>query len=119
MKKFLILFVCALLISCASKGQTVDRKVTPDQYYRVSGYAKALVISGSLETVTKRETPTKRILKVFINNDVAINENLIDDNDELKGRWKNKKVSAACYSKNNNLRCLIYVCNERTVTLSF
>lgn len=121
MKKYLIFLVSLLIIGCASKGHLVERKVTPEQYYRIWGLSKALVISGSLDKMAiesgKRH---ERVLKVYINNEVAINRILEKDDDELKGRWNNKKVSASCYrSSAKNLRCLVYVGNERTVTLSF
>lgn len=121
MKKNLIFLVSLLIIGCASNGNLVERKVTPEQYYRIWGLSKALVISGSLDRMAvDNGKQHERILKVYINNDMAINDTLEKDDDELRGRWSNKKVSASCYrSSAKNLRCLVYVGNERTVTLSF
>jgi hypothetical protein len=121
MKNTLITLVSLLIIGCASKGSLVERKVTPDQYYRVWEYSKALVISGSLDFISiNNVTPHKRVLRVYINDQVAIEDTLKQDDDELKGRWNDKKISATCYRSNaKNLRCLVYVGNERTVTLSF
>lgn len=121
MKYFIIPLACLLVIGCASKGKLVERKVTPEQYYRVWEYPKALVISGSLDFISINNViPHKRVLRVYINDQVAIEDTLKQDEDELKGRWNDKKISATCYrSSAKSLRCLVYVGNERTVTLSF
>ncbi len=119
MKKILIFLASMLILGCASKGNVVERKASPEQYYLILGFPKALVISGHLDRVAIGNQ-TKRVLSVYINNQVAIEDTLAQDEDELKGRWNNKKVSATCYrSTNKNMRCLVYVGNERTVTLSF
>lgn len=120
MRISLIFLICSvLLLSCASQRIVTEQKNTPEQYYRVSGYEKALVIKGSLEKVTERNNQVNKVLKVYINDQLAINDILVNDEDEIRGRWKKHKVSAACYKNTHNQRCLIYVGNERTVTLSF
>ncbi|PPC94358.1 MAG: hypothetical protein CTY33_04880, partial [Methylotenera sp.] len=97
MKKNLIFLVSLLIISCATKGNLVERKVTPDQYYRIWSLSKALVISGSLDKMSiENGKQHERVLKVYINNEIAINGALEKDDDELKGQWNNKKVSASC-----------------------
>lgn len=120
MKKILIFLASILIFGCASKGHLVERKVSPEQYYRVWEYPKALVISGNLDRIAIGGDKHMRVLTVYINDQVAIEDTLAQDEDELKGRWNNKKVSATCYrSSNKKMRCLVYVGNQRTVTLSF
>jgi hypothetical protein len=120
MKNSLIFLICSTaLLGCATQGKITEQKTTPEQYYRVSGYEKALVIKGTLEKIANPDAQINQVLKVYINDQLAINEVLVNDDDELRGRWKKHKVSAACYRDTRSERCLIYVGNERTVTLSF
>lgn len=120
MKNSTILLLCTFAVcGCASQTKITEQKNTPEQYYRVTGYEKALVIKGSLEKIANRNNQINQVLKVYINDQIAINDVLPNDEDELKGRWQKHKVSAACYKDIRNQRCLIYVGNERTVTLSF
>jgi hypothetical protein len=120
MKNSLIFLLGSIaLLGCATQGKVTEQKHTPEQYYRVSGYEKALVIKGTLEKVVEKNAQVNQVLKVYINDQLAINDMLTNDEDEIKGRWQKRSISAACYRDTRGQRCLIYVGNERTVTLSF
>lgn len=124
MKKLLIACLLpAMFIGCATNTTKVlEQKNAPEQSYRLAGQDKALVIKGNLSRISTPRGDVNRVLKVYINEELAINDVLdLEASDELKGRWKNKKVSASCYTKANTqtTRCLIFVSNQRTVTLAF
>lgn len=120
MKNSLSFFLVLALLGCAtSQTKVLEQKNTPEQNYRISGYEKALVIKGTLAKIQEQNSQPQQMLKVYINDELALNDVLVNEEDELKGRWHRHKISANCYKDTRGQRCLVYVGNQRTVTLSF
>lgn len=119
--KFLALALAALLTGCA----TIDR--SPSQLTRLRD-GQAVTITGSIGSNSEDgmiSTLTHRRLTVIINNDKAISAPINASNytGEFSGAWKDKTVSALCSSEKRSnwidVRCVIFIDNERTVTLTF
>lgn len=112
----LILIVLALTIAgCATKS------VSPSQMYRFEGESNGTKIQGAV-----RQTMTETMMQVaFDDQRVLIGYLPNDFNGEVTGgNWRGKPVSAVCNGKKSGkytqaVNCMIFVGNERTVTLTF
>lgn len=112
------LFLIALtltLAGCATKS------VSPAQMYRFEGDSNGTQIQGAI-----RQTLTETRFGVAFDGQTVINGYLPSDfNGEVTGSsWKGKPVSAVCNAKKSGnytqyVNCIIFVGNERTVTLTF
>lgn len=129
-KLFIPLLFAGLLSACASTPQTslLSRDVSPVQPYRLKGEEKPINIGGYLERIKKSESLSYSIfhkLIVRIDNEEALT-GYLDGHyfGEITGKWHDKNVSASCTGKPVsadvvNVNCMIFVDNERTVTLTF
>lgn len=107
--------VAALTLTACSTGG-----LSPTQHYRFAGNDDATKIQGAI-----RSTLTQQQLAVFFDYERVILGNLDSNfNGELAGQWKGKPVTAICNGRNSGrstkaVDCMIFVGNERTVTLTF
>jgi hypothetical protein len=119
MKKLILTFVALSLIGCASTHNAAS------QNYRLKGANENTTITGKIDK--KIGFPNIEYdLTVFFNNSPQITAKL-DENitGEAEGLdYQGKKTSVNCYSKrvdrnNVNVYCMVFVDNEKTVTLQF
>lgn len=127
----LSLIIAALLSGCASKGDILERNVSPAQNYRLANTEKPIQISGTLEKVkagydyVNLSDTWYNHLKVNIDSQSVL-DGYLDGNffGEVSGTWDNRPVSANCSGKPStrnwtDVRCIIFIENEKTVTLTF
>jgi hypothetical protein len=113
--RFFMIALALTLAGCATKS------VSPSQMYRFEGESNGTQIQGVI-----RQTMTETKFAVIFDGQAVINGFLPSDfNGEVKGEtWKGKQVSAVCNGtksgyKTQFVNCMIFVGNERTVTLTF
>jgi hypothetical protein len=121
MKKTLTILVVLALAGCAST-QTYK---APTQNYRLKGEEKSVQINGALKT-ERQLVGVDSYVGVFFNEMPYIQVKLDRfGNGEAKGNpFNGKETSATCNGKpaGNGLTqvdCMVFVDNERTVTLTF
>lgn len=132
MKKILFLTSFLALPGCASSGDILQHQSASTQNYRLKGSDNPIRISGEIKTVATANdygilsTQYKNILTVSINDTEAINGVLNGAiyTGELSGVWNGIPVSTDCngkYITRNviEVKCLVFIDNERTVTLTF
>jgi len=117
-RKITALTVLTLLTGCASAY------MAPPQTYRPRGQDDAVNIIGKAEKTDKILYHETKITIFF--NGVPTISGYVDQkfNGELPGMdWNGKKTSASCSSIENrnsyDVRCMVFIDNERTVTLQF
>lgn len=123
MKIYAVALSALLLTGCAS--HQVDK--SPGQITRLKD-GQSVTIKGRIDTqkdIGLFATTGNRKLTVSINDDTVIDTpiNARRPAGEFSGKWKDKAVSALCSSERHgdwlDVRCIILIDNERTVTLSF
>lgn len=124
MRKIIPLILAAVLPGCISIGQTVDHNESPVQTYRTKD-GETVRISGTLDRNYLGMSKYSRDVKVYFGDQLVIDGAINDDYvGELGGYWRNKPVDLSCSGTkttrtNINVRCLVFVDNERAVTLTF
>lgn len=130
-KLFIPLILAALIPACASKGDLMERNVSPVQSYRLANNPEPIKISGKLEriydgfSVADLDDKYTRELSVFFNDDLTIKGRLSANfTGDLSGTWNKKPVSTSCSGNRvsptwTDVRCIVFIENERTVTLTF
>ena len=131
MRKLLITALIIFLSGCASKGDLMERNVSPVQTYRLANDPSPVKISGKLEriydgfSVAKLNDEFKRELSIYFNDILTIKGRLNNNyTGELSGLWNSKPVSTSCSGNRvsptwTDVRCIVFIENERTVTLTF
>lgn len=128
MKFGLSILAALMLSSCATTSGVTHRDVSPVQTYRFEGDKDSTPIAGWVERIGNSWEYKAALLTVQIGNDRVIENqplNKLDyTGDVVGGLYHGKQVSASCNSKRTtkdwlDVRCLIFVGNERTVTLTF
>jgi len=119
MKKLTLTLIALSLIGCASTHNAAS------QNYRLKDKAENITITGKIDK--KISFPnTEYDLTVFFNNapqiTAALDENITGEAEGLP--FEGKKTSVNCYSKrvdrnNVNVYCMVFLDNEKTVTLQF
>jgi hypothetical protein len=125
MKKLIICAAVAMLAGCATKGDLTARDVSPDQVYRAKDSDKSIVISGKIEHINAGIGTEYRNLYIYFDGVLGINGTLGDGYvGDISGTWLNKSVSTSCSGRPvsetwTDVRCIVFIENERTVTLTF
>lgn len=127
MKKIAVI-LSVLLAGCATQGQVLTQNLSPHQNYRLQGQEKAIEFTGSVQKIVAGEGLSQgwyHELKVFIDGELAIKGHLdVNYFGEPTGEWHGKKTAANCTSVRVsetwlNTSCIVFIDNERTVTLTF
>lgn len=127
MKKLAVL-LSILLAGCAVQGQVISHNVSPQQNFRLTGQDKAIEFTGSIEKIVAGQGLSQgwyHEIKVFIDGELALKGKLdVNYFGDVNGEWHGKKTAANCTSKlvsENwlNTSCIVFLENERTVTLTF
>lgn len=131
MNKITLLIATIAITGCASKGDILERNISPVQNYRLQNSDKPIEISGTLERVkagfdyVNLSDTWHNQLKINIDGTPAI-DGYLDARyfGEVTGQWNNLPVSANCSGKPASknwidVRCIVFIENERTVTLTF
>lgn len=126
MLKILVLALVVGLVGCASKGEVMQRSVSPGQSYRLAGNDNAISIDGNIEIISSGAfgSNTNQLNVYFDKRKVILGNLSADYSGEVNGNWAGKNVSASCTSKlrhdkGYDVRCMVFIENERTVTLTF
>lgn len=121
MKKLLIALTCLSFAACAS--QQVFKSAP--QNYRLKGAENTIEIKGATFQTSKAFDKT-HFIGIYFNNNLQIQVNLDKQlNGEADGTpFEGKKTSATCTGRNvtpstAEIRCMIFIDNEKTVTLTF
>lgn len=121
----IILIFLVVLPGCASTGDLLERNVSPAQTYRPKGSDEAVTISGQLDRTYASLGKEYKHLQVSFNGVLAIDGFLGDGFfGDITGTWLEKPVSASCTGRQASdtwvdVRCIVFIENERTVTLTF
>lgn len=125
MGRTLIISAALLALAGCAPG-IVKSDFSPSQYWRPADSADSVKIEGAIAKVSDGWVSTSHALYVRFNGDVILRGHLRPDlsGDVSGGIWNGKPVSASCSSRRQNERtidvaCMVFVGNERTVTLSF
>lgn len=124
MKKLLIALSILTITACATRGTFIPAP----QAYRAQGETEQITITGKLEQELNQGVFTaslKSDLIIYFNNEAQIIGSLDQQGTaELVGKpYKDKPTSASCSSKQTSattseLRCIVFVGNERAATLT-
>lgn len=120
----IIPIIAALAIAgCAS---TKSFNSTTSQNYRLKDDANPVSITGKIDRSSNGLVATGANLHVFFNGEPALSGPLQPgySGDVNGGTWKGKNVSSSCSSKpltqtSVSVNCIVFIDNERTVTLTF
>jgi len=122
MKKTIFLVAAIALTGCAV-NKTHESAA---QNYRLQGAENAIAITGKLDQKRVLDVVTESVFHIYFDGTEQITGSL-DRNlgGEFTGmQYNGKPTSAACSSKKTGettaeVRCMVFIGNERTVTLTF
>jgi hypothetical protein len=121
MKNLFIAFTCLAFTACAS--QQVYKSAP--QNYRLKGAENTIEIKGATFQ-TKKAFKTTHFIGIYFNNNLQIEVTLDNQlNGESEGTtFEGKKTSATCTGRvitrqTSEIRCMVFIDNEKTVTLTF
>lgn len=123
-----ILLVALLTLAVTGCATTHNYQAAP-QNYRMKNAENPITITGKLDQVLNEfavSEPLKSKLTVFIDNELKIT-GFLDKHvsGDIQGEpFNGKPTSASCSTKNisagiGETRCIVFIDNERTVTLTF
>lgn len=122
MHRLIALALAAVLAGCATTDHAPAQvtRLKDGQAVTITGFIGSNSEAGTLSTLTHRR------LNVLVNGEKAISAPIDSATytGDFAGTWKDKAVAALCSSSRRNsqvidVRCVILIDNERTVTLSF
>ncbi len=116
----------SLLAGCAATN-VENMEKSDSQYYRAAGASQQMKISGTLDAsfnyfALNRPDP---VLTVFVDEQKALQGTLSPSyTGEVTGRHNGMNVDSVCSSEQKTrdwveVRCLVFVDNERAATLTF
>lgn len=121
MKKIIYPLIALALIGCAS--QKVFKAAT--QNYRLKNSDSQIVINGAIFQTDKTLSKTHSV-GIYFNGHIQIGVDLDNQlNGEASGNdFEGKKTSATCTGRQVTrnaieVRCMVFIDNEKTVTLTF
>lgn len=118
----------ALLLIALTGCTSIHTFNSPPQNYNVKGSDKSITITGDLKQTFKQgfHDTVQSHLNIYFNGDLKITGYLDQSfGGEFTGEpYGTKKTAASCSSKQVaqnviDTRCIVFIDNERTVTLSF
>ena len=124
MRNLFLLALVATLAGCASNGEIVKQYSAASQNYRLKGDDSPITISGKIQKIAAG-LDGYHVLNISVNNDEVIKKAPLDTQyfGEGQGKYKDKLVLFSCTSNlvsddNREVRCMIFIDNEKTVTLT-
>lgn len=128
MRYILILLMAMNLAACLTTPEVKNREVSPAQSYQFDGDHQPTRITGSLEKYGNDRAYHGAFLTVNIGSERVIARKPVDSYHFSGvvggGNFRDKKVIASCQGiavtdRWTEVRCTIFVGDERTVTLKF
>lgn len=122
--KTILALIAAISISGCASTQTYK---APSQNYRLKGHESATVINGAIFANKKHDFDTPKLTAgIYINGDLYIEVSLdrTGSGQATGGLFEGKTTEATCHSKPVakgivNIDCMVFIDNEKTVTLTF
>ena len=128
--KWLPLGLVAAVVALTACGGTPKRIVdAAPQFYAAGCEKEPWKIEGTFNEGENFDDNLRRTVTIKINGQTAISGEISggqDANGEVTGKYEGKALTAVCSSKPrpdhaevNDIRCVLMVDNQRTVTMSF
>ena len=124
MKTTLFTIATAIILTGCSSTQTYK---APTQNYRLKGQENAITINGAVFSSKKHDLDIPKLgAGIYINGDLHIEVPLNNQgNGQATGKpFEGKTTEASCHGKPVakgiiNIDCMVFIDNEKTVTLTF
>ncbi|ABE49087.1 hypothetical protein [Methylobacillus flagellatus] len=124
MKTITLSLITALTLAGCASTQTYK---APTQNYRLKGQDNAITINGAIFSQKKHELDTPKLTAgIYINGSLYIEVPLDrqGNGQATGGTFEDKSTEASCHSKPvakgiANIDCMVFIDNEKTVTLTF